>query len=50
MLAVCTTPKLATSLPRIRNRLPAQVYVDATLGAGGHMKAMIQQHPVSAVL
>jgi hypothetical protein len=27
--------------------LGVQVYVDCTLGAGGHMAAMVQQHPVS---
>lgn len=26
-----------------------QVYVDCTLGAGGHLAAMMQQHPVSVV-
>eukprot|EP00878_Enallax_costatus_P033767 GHUV01037322.1.p1 GENE.GHUV01037322.1~~GHUV01037322.1.p1 ORF type:complete len:201 (+),score=25.92 GHUV01037322.1:218-820(+) len=27
------------------NHMPIKVYVDCTLGAGGHMSAMIQQHP-----
>ncbi|KAF6246279.1 MraW methylase family-domain-containing protein [Scenedesmus sp. NREL 46B-D3] len=29
------------------NHMPIKVYVDCTLGAGGHMEGMMQQHPVS---
>lgn len=34
-------------MPSLDCGAAAQVYVDCTLGAGGHMAAMMQQHPVS---
>lgn len=42
-------PCLASLMLRLVVRLLlllVQVYVDCTLGAGGHMEAMLQQHKV----